>query len=315
MPATDDHGTASVQAAQKVNIFDLRLLLRELWHWKWLILLVALIGATVGVNNARNFTPTYRAEMVVAPVSESGASASASGGRFLGAAQSLGLISGGSPEATSFDYFKQSLGGRELAGALQRKHELMQKIYKGNWDPTNNTWIKPKIDENSISWKIDRFFHLNSPKAPDIGNLASYVGGAVEVKNVENLPFISITVEHHDRDFALYLLETVYKEADELLHKRKTNERERNRIYVREQLTKTQLADIRAILLGMQMKLEQDAMLANAEPPYTIKILEHPWVESQPIEPQLVRIIAIPTIVGLVLILAVATMVVSYRME
>lgn len=312
IPATDGDRTASAQGAQKESLFDLRLLLRELWHWKWVVLLAALIGAAVGVNDARKFSPKFKSQMVVASVNEEDLGG---GGRLLGAAQSLGIVSGGSAGASSFDHFKQTLGSRDLAVVLQRKHEFMQKIFKDSWDSTNNTWIQPKIDENSITWKIKRFFHLNSPQVPDIGDLANYVGGTVKFAAVVNSPFYSITVEHRDRDFALYLLETVYRETDELLNRRKQRRQERNRQYVMEQLKSTQLAEIRAALLSVQIKLEQSAMLANSEPPYTIRILEHPWVANQPVEPQLTRIIAIPTVVGLALVLVIIILVVSFRLE
>jgi hypothetical protein len=313
-PTTND-GTASAQASQDESLFDLRLLLRELWKWKLIVLFVTLIGVAIGVNDARKYSPKFVAQMVVAPVKETNTSYSGGGGRLMGAAQSLGFVLGGSTASSSFDHFKQSLGSRDLAKALQKKHGFMQKIFKGSWDPTNNTWIQPKIDENSIAWKIRRFFHLNSPEVPNNGDLANYIGGTVLVAPVKDAPFFSITVEHSERDFALYLLETVYKEADEFLNQGKQLKRERNKQYVKEQLQRTELAEIRSILLGMMMKLEQSTMLASSEPPFTITILEHPWVSTQPTEPPLARIIAAPTAVALALVLIAAIVVVSFRME
>jgi len=312
---TDGDRTASAQANQQESIFDVRLLLGELWRWKWAVILATLIGAAVGVNDARKYSPTYMAQMTVSSIKETNMSQSAGGGRLMGAAQSLGFVLGGSATSPSFAHFKQALGSRDFANVLQKKHGFMQIIFKDSWDLTKKTWIQPKIDEDSIRWKIRRYFHLNSPQVPEIGDLADYIGSAVLVEAIQDSTFFSISVVHGDRDFALYLLDLVYKEADAFLNQRKQVKRERNKKYVREQLQRTELAEIRAVLLGIMMKLEQSTMLASSHPPYTMTVLEHPWVTKQPKEPRLTKIIAVPAAVGFILVLAFATMIVAFRME
>lgn len=312
----DDSGPVSSQTIRNEGLFDLRILARELWRWKWIVLLAALIGAAIGVKNAHNFSPIYEAQMIVAPGEGEGFSVpTTGGGGLLGAAQSFGLIRGGSLSATPFDYFKQVIGSRALADVLQEKHGLLQKAFKGSWDEANGTWIEPKIDENSIRQRLRRFFHFNPPRVPDRGTLAEYIGGTVTVKPVVNAPFFKISVAHSDRDFALYLLKTVSSEADKLLGEQNRRKQARNKEYLKAQLEKAQLTEVRTALLGVMMQLEQKAMLANSEPPYMIKILEAPWVAAQPKEPQLARIIGIPMGVAVVLSLVALTLFVSFRFE
>lgn len=313
-PANGGDRTVLTRPPEQQSLFDLRLLIRELWRWKWVVLLVTLIGAAVGVNDARNYSPKFEAQMVVASADAENPGIPAGGAAGLfGAAQSFGLI--GSSSATLFDHFKQTIGSRGLADVLQEKHGLLQKVFKGSWDATNKSWIQPKVDENSIRQRIRQFFHLNSPRAPDRGVLANYIGGAVKVRPIVKTPFFLISVEHRDRDFALYLLETVYKEADELLAKRDRHKQARNHEYIKAQLEKTQLAEVRTTLLAVLMHQEQKAMLVNSEPPYTINILESPWVTAQPKEPHLATIIAKPTAVAFALVLIALTLFVSFRLE
>ena len=315
---TSDNGGGIVPdlPVRHEGLFDLRILARELWRWKWIVLLVALVGAAKGINDARNFSPSYEAQMIVAPSSEEGFGVPAtSGGGLLGVAQSFGIIRSGSVSATSFDYFKQVLGSRGLADVLQEKHGLMQKVFKGSWDDANQTWIKPQIDESSIRQRLRRFFHFNPPLVPDRGRLAKYVGGSVNIAPVKNTPFFKINVINSNRDFALYLLNTVSMEADALLAAQSRSKQARNKRYLQAQLEKAHLAEVRTALLAVLMRIEQKAMLETAEPPYMIKVLELPWVASQPKEQDLVRTIGVPVGVAVILSLVALTLFISFRIE
>lgn len=308
-------GAEPSQTAQHEGLFDLRLLLRELWRWKWAVVLVALIGAAKGINDVRHFQPIYEAQMIVTPSGGTEFSAPATGGGgLLGAAGSFGLVAVGAT-ATSFDYFKQMIRSRSLADVLQEKHGLLQIIYKGSWNAADGTWIKPEIDESSIRQRFRRYFHYNSPRPPDRQTLANFVGGAVRITETPGLPFFKISVEHSDPDFALFILETVYKEADELLAENDRQKQKRNKEYLQAQLEKTQLKEIRDSLLGMLMQLEQNMMLNSSEPHYAIKVLEKPWVMRQPKEPRLARIIGVPSAVAVIIILAILVLFVSFRFE
>ncbi|MDA1101389.1 MAG: hypothetical protein O2967_20685 [Proteobacteria bacterium] len=309
-------GTMLPQTAQHAGLFDLRLLFRELWRWKWAVVLVALIGAAKGINDARHFSPIYEAQMTMAPSGDTEFAPPASGGGGLfGAARSFGLISGGGATATSLDYFKQIIGSHSLADVLQEKHGLLQKVFKGSWDAAGGKWIEPQIDESSIRQRLRRYFHFNPPRVPDRRSLANFVGSAVRVEAINGSPFYKISVRHSDPKFALYLLETVYREADELLAANDQRKQTHQREYIRTQLERARLKEVRDALLGVLMQLEQKAMLANAERPYSIKLLEAPWVTPQPKEPNLTRTIGVPTAVAVILILAALVLFISFRFE
>ena len=297
-------------------MFDLRILLREIWRWKWALLLIVLVGGAKGATDAHKFSPTYVAQMIVEPKLAEGQSLPTSGGGGLfSAARSFGFVPSGVGQATQFQHLKQTIGSRKLAAHLQQKYGLLQKVFSGSWDNEAHAWIQPVRDNNSIRSRIRKYFHYNSPRLPDIGTLANYVGGSVQIKKIKDTPFYNIVVENNDRDFALYLLEIVSKEADELLGERDRRKQVRDRRYIEEQLEKSQLLEVRSNLLAMMMQQEQKSMLINAEPPYTINILELPWVSALPEEPNLARIIGIPMLTALAFGLIILTLFVSFRME
>jgi len=315
MPEKIVEGTTGGPSTQQEKLFDLRLLFRELWRWKWGVVIGTLIGLVIGINEARNFAPTYEAEMIVEHSGNDGIAVSAGGGGVFGAAQSLGLVATRSNKATSFDHFKQTLGSRGLAEILQHKYDLMQKVYKGSWDATNQTWIQPKVDENSIRWRIKKIFHYNTPQLPNLISLSKFVGGVVKVEAVPKSPFFRISVTHRDQKFAIYLLRITFKEADGLLAERDRRKQALDKQYLEAQLEKTQLMEVRSALLGLLMQHEQKRMLITADPPHTMKILELPWVSRQPSEPELLKLIGIPTAVACILCIVIVTIAASFRLE
>jgi hypothetical protein len=298
------------------KLFDLRVLFAELWRWKWILLLAVIIGGVIGIRNASNFVPTYEANMIVMPISQggTGGSTSAGGGNFLGVVRSLGLGAGRAPNA-SFDLFKVMIGSTLLAEKIQKKHRLMQRVYRDSWNADDQSWIKPNIDEDSFRQRIRRFFHLNSWHAPDLESLSNYLSGMVKVEPISETDFFKISVEHSDREFALYLLEIAHREADEFIGLRRRQEQEERIKYLERQIETTRLAEVRGALLSLLMQLEQQAIIVSSKPPYTIKVISPLHASALAKEPALLRIIALPIGILLALVLVIVTIVASFRTE
>jgi LPS O-antigen subunit length determinant protein (WzzB/FepE family) len=314
-PMTDRVENVSTQSSSQSNLFDLRILIRNLWHWKFAIIFVTAIGAIVGVKDAMNFSPKFTAQMVVEPILQSGSSMRQNSGGLMSAARSFGIVGATVSKATPFDHFKQTLRSRNLAEILQNKYELLQKVYSGSWDPVKKAWKKQENDETSIRQKIRKRFHFNSPQSPNLSTLAAYVGGQIKIVRVARTPFYKISVMHGNRDFALFLLKAASEEADRLIgnHDRKQQKERKN--YLEAQLKTVKLTEVRSALVALLMQQEQRAMLTNSKPPFSYKILEEPWVGNRPDEPQLLSIIGVPTAGGFALMLVIATMIISFRLE
>ncbi len=298
------------------KLLDLRVLVKELWRWKWILVIAAIIGAIIGVRNVSSFVPTYVAKMIVQPVDSSGGDVPTrmGGGGILGVARSIGFATGGASNA-SFDLFRVMIGSTLLAVKIQNKHGLMQRVYESSWDNEKKDWIKPKVDENTYKQQLRRFLHLNSWHPPSIESLAGYLSGMVKIEQVGETVFYKISVEHSDRDFALYLLDIVYREADDLIGRLRRQEQEERKEYLERQIEKARLVEVRDALLSLLMQQEQRAIIADAKPPYTIKVIEPLHAPAAAKEPALRRAILVPVVVMVALVIVVVTIVVSFRTE
>ncbi|MFQ6018974.1 MAG: Wzz/FepE/Etk N-terminal domain-containing protein [Kiloniellaceae bacterium] len=309
---------AEIGARVGDDVVDLRFLFAALWRGIWVILALALLGGLYGLWNLRNFVPQYVASMVVDP-SQSGAiplraSPNRLGG-LAGVAKDFGLNLGQVQTVTPFDRLRLVISSITLAESLQNKYGYLQKVYAGSWDPVEKQWIRPSGKRYESTQRIRRLFHLRAWSAPTIESLSGYLGGMIRFERLEDLPFQRVSVTHTDPDFALELLRTVYAEADELLRWQDRKATAQRKAYIEKQLETAALVELRSVLVGLLANEERTAMLLAGDRPYAARIMEPPFVSNTPTEPNRVKIVGLPAILGLVGGALLVTLIAVFRRE
>ncbi len=102
---------------------------------------------------------------------------------------------------------------------------------------------------------------------------------------MEGTGFRKISVTDSDPEFARYLLETVYFEADDLLRDQDQESTLAHRGYLRDKVEAANIVEIRAGLVGLLMQQENKVMMHESELPYAASIIEPVNVSNQPTEP------------------------------
>jgi hypothetical protein len=270
------------------TVIDLRHLAAALWRGKWVILAFALAGAALGVMKLNEHTPAYKARMVVSPALTTdptmlGGGASLRGGQLGALAGLAGLAAGGGAQATTFDRMKEVFKSFELAQTMDRKYGLFMRIFGAGWDARTQSWIRPEGWRFELDQKINAFLRQPTWAPPNMESLASYLGGAIQITELKATPFMEISVQHRDPEFALELLKTAYAEADQLLREQDRRQVNQRRSYIEERLSRTSLSDMRQVLLMLMAQEERSAMLLESDLPYAARIIEPPYVSSRPV--------------------------------
>lgn len=275
------------RALQEDVVIDLRHLVAALWRGKWVIVAFALVGFALGVKALHEHTPVYKARMVVSPSLSTDTTISGGGGMpggQLGALAGLaGLSLGSQAQATTFDRLKEAFKSLELAQALDRKYGLFKRIYGAGFDEQTQTWIRPQGWRFELDQKIAAFLRQPTWSPPNMESLANYLGGALQVSELKDSPFIEIVVQDRDPEFALNLLKIAYAEADQLLRDQDRREVNQRRSYLEERLARTSLSDMRQVLLGLLAQEERSAMLLESNLPYAARVIEPAYASSQPV--------------------------------
>ena len=269
-------------------VLDLRHLALALWRGKWVILAFALVGLALGVKRLHDYTPVYEARMVVSPSLTTDSSALGGGGGGgsgqLGALAGLaGLSIGTQAQATTFDRLKEVFKSFELAQTLDRKYGLFMRIFGGSWDAQTQSWKRPEGWRFELDQKIAAFLRQPTWTPPNMESLARYIGGSLTVAAVKDSPFVAITVQHPDPEFALNLLKVAYAEADQLLREQDQRQVTQRRKYLEERLARTSLSDMRQVLLTLMAQEERSAMLLDGDLPYAARTIEPAYASSTPI--------------------------------
>ena len=288
------------------DVVDLRFLFAVLWRHRWIFLALVVAGGLYGLYRMHDHTPTYRASMVVAPTSAGGEGLSGRISSILPTFQSLGLSLGGSQEASNFDRLKLVMGSVTLARHLQDKFGLLQRIHEDIWREDSRSWAGP--DGTLFEWEqgVLSFLNLGTWQAPSVESLARSLRSGIEFELSQDSGFVEIGYAHPDRDFALWLLRTVYEEADDMLRRQDHVANSERKSYLGEKLAESTVVEMRQALATLLLQEEQTSMMLTADLPYAARVIEPAYVSRFPLTPSVlieaVLPIALLVTVGIVLI-------------
>ena len=288
------------------EVVDLRFLFAALWRYWWFFLALVAAGGLYGTHRMHDYTPMYRASMVVAPTSGEGEGLSRGISRFSDTFQQLGLSLGRRGDASTFDRLQLVMGSVTLARHLQDRFGLLQRIHEDAWREDSRSWIRPA--GTLFEWRqgVLSFLNLGVWQAPSIESLARSLRSGIEFELDKDSGFVEISYAHPDPDFSLWLLKTVYEEADDMLRRQDQVSNGERKGYLEEKLIESTVVEMRQALATLLLQEEQTSMLLTADLPYAARVIEPAYVSRFPLTPnvliQAVLPIAILVSIGIVLV-------------
>jgi len=269
--------------------FDIRFIYHALLRGWWLIVLAALAGGWFGAQNLLNFGPVYVASMSVAS-GESRATSPNAALRSFG--EGLGLnfdtATGGGP-ATSFDRLKVTISSLEFVRHLEDKYDIIHKVFAGAWDSESNSWIRPTGRRFEFRQGLNAKLHLPLWSEPTTQSFAEFLSGTIIVRDSIDSPFTTVSTRSADPEFALWLLETVYMEADAFVREADLRATRERKSYLEGQIDQTNILEFRQMFVSLLANEERRLMLTQTDLPYAAQIIRSPFVSSRPTSPNVVE--------------------------
>jgi hypothetical protein len=269
------------------DAIDLTYLFWTWIKWIWVPILAGLGGAYFAYGNLQNFEPKAIATMIVQPAGSGSASGGLPSGLGAAAAQ-LGIqIGGGQTSISPFDRFQLVLGSLELANVMQEKYQLLQRIYTSSWDATNGSWVRPSGEAFERSQRMRALMRQNLWSPPNLETLASYLKGSIKIQGASAAGFEELSVTHDNAEYALWLLTTVFAEADALLRAKERQQSIERRAFIERQLesrTNLQMQEVLRTLLSQELSRE---VTFASEANYAASVVEPPHVLNARTEPNL----------------------------
>jgi hypothetical protein len=279
-------------------------LLGLVWSGRGLVVIATLFGLLYGIYFVYDGGPSYMATIRVSP-----AASDTSLGGTSGAGGLLAGLTGGSGAAQvpKFIQFTYALSSVEVARALDQKYDLLCRVYHGECDPVSHQW-KPRhstIQELIVSATS----RLSGLPDPNVGprspiDLAKYIGAQVVVDQPKkNDSLIYLTYVNRKPQFAAQFLSQVVKATNDYIRTQSHETQKRYVEYLSESAAQTTNVEQRQAIDTLLLQEERQLMMTEVDVPYAAQILDGPTVT--PVN-HAVKIIAIYTVIGLALGMAVA---------
>ena len=306
----------SSKAELGVELFDVRDLAFSLWQRKLWLLLGVVGGAMLGYTEIRDFQPVYTGYMMVQSSPEGNASGLIK--QISGLRDIAGLVGAGRAGGETspvFDRFRMLVGTVSFAERLDKKYDLRKRLYASGWDEEKQQWRKPEGRVFAFKQVLFKKLKMRTWRSPDTEMLAEYLAGAIVFEPIENTAFERISFRHQDPEFALFVLRTVFFEADAYLRLDEKNRAEQKRDYLWRQLSNTERTETRTALLTLLASEEKSSMMLAGELPYLAEIVEPPRLSSDTLYIRAFRTIYIYSGVGLVFMVVLVSLFVIFRRE
>jgi len=267
------------------------------WAGRLIVITCAVAGFLFGAYWVYQQGPSYMATVRVSPVQGDSGSNSLAGASGL-----LANLSGesGAMQVPKFIQFIYALNSVEVGRSLDKKYNLLCRVYRGECDPNTHSWKERTGIREWITGATSRLAGLPDPNVGprNIIDLANYIEAKVVIVQIKkNESVYGLTFVHRDPQFAAQFLAQVVKAANDYIRGLNHETQKRYVDYLTASAAKTTNVEQRQAIDTLLLQEERQLMMTEVDNPYAAQILDGPIVT--PVNHSL-KIIAICTLLGLI---------------
>ncbi|KZZ35465.1 hypothetical protein A3756_15575 [Oleiphilus sp. HI0086] len=284
---------------------DLRVLFRVLFQKKLIVILITLLFAIGSVLYALSVKNEYRASAVLVPVSNGGDGGGLSrlAGQFGGLASLAGMSIGGSSGVSKSVTAIEVMRTWGFAERFIATHGLEVEAFAAtDWKKsTRKLVIDPELyDLEKEEWvrsKLD----ANLPDEPTSWELYVALSNRIFVSQDSKTGIVRIEAEHYSPDVAKRWVDLLVKEINSYMKLRDREDAQNSIAYLKQQINKTSIAEMRSIFYELIEEQTKKLMLAEVSEEYVFKTISEAKVPEQRIRPKRALIVIMGTFLGLIL--------------
>ena len=274
---------------------SLSYLLNQAWTGRLFIIATTLAGLLYGVYtvhaNGPHFTATIRISPAESESSMGDISGGAAGGLLAGLTGNTSTVA--LPKFTQFLIAKGSVG---VARELDKKYDLLCRIYSSQCDPTTHIWKERTGVREFFDAALARLAGLPDPNGPrKIEDLAAYSASSVIAEDNKSNSLVALHYTNSKPEFAVNFLTAVINTTNDYLKAQNHDIQKRYVEYLSASAAKTANVEQRVAIDTLLLQEERQLMMTEVDVPYAAKVLDAPIVT--PVNDAL-KIIVIFTFIG-----------------
>ena len=259
---------------------DLLELIRTLLQaWKTIVgITIFCIG--LAVTYALHAPEVFKAETLLAPAYEAKSDASSALSQFGGLAAMAGISI---PSSTNTERVLATLETRGFLKTFVKTNNLLPKIFSDYWDESSDTWV---LEEGQDQFKIT--------------DAIPVLQEAIKIEDKKS-GLISLSISWRDPATAAEWANDLVKQVNEQLREKAIADSKKRVGYLEQELAKTTLQDMRAVLYNLLESEKQKAMLANVNEDFALEVIDPAISPQIPEKPKRQLIIALGGVCGVFL--------------
>ena len=235
------------------DIDMLELIRTLLQAWKTIVgITIVCIGLAVAY--AFYSPEVFKAETLLAPVTEEESSASSALSQFGGLAAMAGISI---PSDSNVEQVVATLNSRKFLRTYINQNKLTSVLFDEIWNTDSQTWIVPSVEDQPTELKAIESFK-----------------GCLSVNEDKKSGLITLSISWKDPEVAAQWANDLVKQLNEQLREQAIADSKKRVGYLEKELAKTTLQDMRAVLYNLLESEKQKAMLANVNEDFALEVID-----------------------------------------
>ncbi len=278
---------------------DLRELFGVLWSGKIKIIMITAIFAVGSVFYALSVPNQYKATALLAPAQSGGGGLSSALGQ-LGGLASLAGVSIGGGESSESQIAQEIMKSWSFVEAFIADNDLSVEVYAAeSWNKSSNTLAidDDVYDTTQQTWLIED---------DDTGELSPPTSWAVfkrfqemlSVSEDKNSGLVSVSIEYYSPMMAKDWIDRYVSAINEHMQSRQVAKVSNNIDYLKAQIDKTSIAEMREVFYTIIEEQTKNKMVAEASPDYAFVAVSPSMVPEEKSQPKRALICILGTLLG-----------------
>jgi uncharacterized protein involved in exopolysaccharide biosynthesis len=233
---------------------DLLELIRTLLQgWKTIVG-ITILCTGLAVAYALYVPEVFKAETLLAPAQEEKSGASSTLSQFGGLAAMAGISI---PSDSNVEQVVATLNSRKFLRTYINQNKLIPVLFDEIWDADNQAWMVPSTEDEPTEQKAIVSFK-----------------GCLSVDEDKKSGLITLSISWKDPEVAAQWANDLVKQLNEQLREQAIADSKKRVGYLEQELAKTTLQDMRAVLYNLLESEKQKAMLANVNEDFALEVID-----------------------------------------
>jgi uncharacterized protein involved in exopolysaccharide biosynthesis len=256
----------------------LELICTLLQAWKTIVG-ITILCTGLAVAYALYAPEVFKAETLLTPAQEEKSGASSALSQFGGLAAMAGVSI---PSDSNVEQVVATLNSRKFLRTYINQNKLIPVLFEEIWDADNQAWMVSSVEDEPTEQKAIKYFNKD----------------VLSVSEDETSGLITLSISWKDPQVAAQWANDLVKQLNEQLREQAIADSQKRVGYLEQELAKTTLQDMRAVLYNLLESEKQKAMLANVNEDFALEVIDPAVAPETREKPKRKLIVALGGICG-----------------